>query len=42
LHYVSFRERTAKELRELLKISKSFLIANLEVLLRVGLLEFRG
>ncbi len=38
----SVRERTAKELREMLKISKPLLIAHLKVLLRVGLLEFRA
>jgi len=36
------RERSSKELRELLGISKPLLIAHLKVLMRAGLIEFRA
>ena len=36
------KERSSKELRELLSISKPPLIAHLKVLMKVGLIEFRA
>ncbi len=36
------KERSSKELREILGISKPLLIAHLKVLMKVGLIEFRA